>query len=126
MVAIVDATFIFVCLDRLTFDEICGMFIFYVQRQYRRNQADTLKLGITPTYFIEKIHSGFLHPSDVVGVVDDTHFVCFVIMNFVFVICHLVLMDNIHFFILSGLQSKDGIVGTENTPAIDGRVFTLI
>ena len=64
--------------------------------------------------------------SDVVGVVDDTHFVCFVIMNFVFVICHLVLMDNIHSFILSGLQSKDGIVGTENTPAIDGRVFILI
>ena len=27
IVAIVDATFIFVCLDRLTFDEICGMFI---------------------------------------------------------------------------------------------------
>lgn len=27
IVAIVDATFIFVCLNRLTFDEICGMFI---------------------------------------------------------------------------------------------------
>ena len=27
IVTIVDATFIFVCLDRLTFDEICGMFI---------------------------------------------------------------------------------------------------
>lgn len=26
-VAIVDATFIFLCWDRLTFDEMCGMFI---------------------------------------------------------------------------------------------------
>src|SRR5699024_5721290 len=75
------------CVYYHSISKISHSFILAGHRKYWTDQPIFLHLSIGKPTAVHKVHSGFLKPANIIGVVDNSHLVCLIILSLMF-ICH--------------------------------------
>src|SRR5699024_256498 len=59
--------------------------IFTGHRKHRTDQSIFFHLGIREAASLNKVHPGLFAPPDVIGMMNDPHLICLVILSFMFI-----------------------------------------